>query len=262
MPYTKPLFNYVGGKQRYAKDLVPLVPKEFGTYFEPFAGGAAMFFALGPKRAWLNDLFQPLAMSYAIARETPPETLIKLLEPVFAMSRDEATEQIWRTVPQSPLELLRMAYAVLNLGSPPIWACNPGTYMSHTMRRQDHDGEGLQGMRARVPAALGVLQACNLTITSLDFMEVVQHVGPDDFAFLDPPYFGGYANPYADRVTAERLLESLTAIDAAGAKLLLTLGGVEPDVVPFPVVRVIKRNSNQSHSPVTEYVYANYDPGA
>lgn len=43
---TRPLLKYVGGKARLLPELLKRVPKVYGTYFEPFVGGGALFFAL------------------------------------------------------------------------------------------------------------------------------------------------------------------------------------------------------------------------
>lgn len=50
-----PFLKWAGGKRSMLPHLLPLIPKEFGTYHEPFVGGGALFFALRPGRAVLAD---------------------------------------------------------------------------------------------------------------------------------------------------------------------------------------------------------------
>lgn len=49
-----PLLKWAGGKERELKHILPLVPP-FETYYEPFVGGGAVYFAVAPARAYLND---------------------------------------------------------------------------------------------------------------------------------------------------------------------------------------------------------------
>lgn len=74
----KPAFSYYGGKQRMAPNIVPLIPKHT-VYVEPFAGGAAIFFA----KPWpdvsnnhhyrevLNDHDGRIANFYRVLRDQP-----------------------------------------------------------------------------------------------------------------------------------------------------------------------------------------------
>ena len=58
---AKPAFPWAGGKRRLLKDILANLPKTWGTYIEPFIGGAAVFLALQekyPGPAIIND-FNP-----------------------------------------------------------------------------------------------------------------------------------------------------------------------------------------------------------
>jgi DNA adenine methylase len=52
----KPLIKWAGGKQRFLAQILPHIPKEYDTYYEPFFGGGAVFFALEPIKAVLTDI--------------------------------------------------------------------------------------------------------------------------------------------------------------------------------------------------------------
>lgn len=75
---VKPLFKWPGGKRLLATKILNLFPTKFGTYYEPFVGGGAVFFALRPSKAVLADLNSELVNAYIQVRDNP-EQLIRIL---------------------------------------------------------------------------------------------------------------------------------------------------------------------------------------
>ena len=52
----KPFVKWAGGKRRVAPEIVSRMPRDIGTYVEPFVGAGAVFLELLPKRALLVDV--------------------------------------------------------------------------------------------------------------------------------------------------------------------------------------------------------------
>jgi DNA adenine methylase len=50
-----PVVKWVGGKTKLLSELLARMPEQFARYYEPFAGGAALFFRVAPERAVLAD---------------------------------------------------------------------------------------------------------------------------------------------------------------------------------------------------------------
>lgn len=79
---AKPFLKYVGGKRQLLPELLARVPEIFGTYYEPFVGGGALFFAMRAAgkapRAVLADANCDLISCYAAVRDHPEE-LVALL---------------------------------------------------------------------------------------------------------------------------------------------------------------------------------------
>ena len=50
-----PVVKWVGGKTKLLPELTARMPERFARYYEPFAGGAALFFRVAPERAVLAD---------------------------------------------------------------------------------------------------------------------------------------------------------------------------------------------------------------
>jgi DNA adenine methylase len=59
----KPLFSYPGNKSKLLKQIIKYVPKKFNTYYEPFLGSGAMFLAIQPEKALLNDICKDIINS-------------------------------------------------------------------------------------------------------------------------------------------------------------------------------------------------------
>src|SRR5258706_5278973 len=52
---ASPVVKWVGGKTKLLPELLERMPERFGRYYEPFAGGAALFFRTAPHHAVLAD---------------------------------------------------------------------------------------------------------------------------------------------------------------------------------------------------------------
>lgn len=76
---SRPFLKWAGGKNKLIQQYIPYFPKEFKTYYEPFLGGAAVFFHLNPPSAALTDINAELVNAYRCVRDNVEE-LIKILE--------------------------------------------------------------------------------------------------------------------------------------------------------------------------------------
>ena len=76
---ARPFFKAAGGKRQLLPELRQHVPEKFGRYFEPFAGGASLFFGIAPRRAALNDLNPHMMAAYKAVRDDV-EGLIRALQ--------------------------------------------------------------------------------------------------------------------------------------------------------------------------------------
>ncbi len=68
---VKPFLRWAGGKTRLVRHLLQFVPDGYdeSTYWEPFLGSGAMFFALKPQRAVLSDLNEHLIHCHKTVRD-------------------------------------------------------------------------------------------------------------------------------------------------------------------------------------------------
>jgi len=70
-----PLLKWPGGKRSLLNEIIPLLPKTFGRYYEPFVGGGALFFALRPRVAVLSDNNSDLINCYIQVRDRPDQVI-------------------------------------------------------------------------------------------------------------------------------------------------------------------------------------------
>jgi DNA adenine methylase len=64
-----PFLKWAGGKRWLVSNWRELFPKISGRHIEPFAGSAAVFFALQPEKAILSDMNIRLIESYVAIRD-------------------------------------------------------------------------------------------------------------------------------------------------------------------------------------------------
>lgn len=77
----KPLVRWAGGKSRLMPELLQRLPTTYNSYYEPFAGGAALFFGQFPipaPKSYLIDANHELMNFYTVVREWPDKLIDQL----------------------------------------------------------------------------------------------------------------------------------------------------------------------------------------
>ncbi|MEO1480633.1 MAG: DNA adenine methylase [Myxococcota bacterium] len=82
----KPFLKWAGGKSKLLPEILKRFPARFRRYHEPFVGGAAVFFGLGPERASLSDINDELVNAYRSIRDDVDGV-------IAALQHHEATEE-------------------------------------------------------------------------------------------------------------------------------------------------------------------------
>jgi DNA adenine methylase len=206
---AEPFLKWAGGKRQILPAILERIPSEFNTYYEPFLGGGAVFFAVAAsrtfRRAVLRDRNADLVDAYLGVRDELPQ-VIRRLE---TLRRHHSEEQYYRIREQDPAGLSPAARAAriiyLNrtcynglyrvnrsgqfnvpLGrykNPKILdAENLGAVSQVLQEKQRLAVEAGEGASRRKTRTLGV------SIRVLDFEKAVAGAEPGDVIYFDPPY--------------------------------------------------------------------------
>jgi DNA adenine methylase len=77
-PAPRPFLKWAGGKRQLLTEIALRLPGKFGTYYEPFVGGGALFFHLLPARAVLADQNERLIRTYSGIKNNVDEVIDRL----------------------------------------------------------------------------------------------------------------------------------------------------------------------------------------
>jgi DNA adenine methylase len=186
-PDAGPIVKWVGGKSKLLPELTARAPGTFRRYFEPFAGGAALFFRLAPTAAVLNDQNRDLVGTYrAIASDV--EGVIRRLEIHRRKHDEEHYYQIraaWNdaAVAWAPIDRAA-AFIYLNKTCfNGLWRVNRSGGFNVPMGRYTDPPICVPDA---LRAASRVLARADLRCG--DFRAAVADAGDGDFVYFDPPY--------------------------------------------------------------------------
>lgn len=192
----KPPISYYGGKQKMSSKIVPLIPKHT-VYVEPFAGGAAVFFAKPwPKatktyyREYLNDKDERIINFYRVLQT--PVKRDELLERLQLTLYSEAEHQKAKDL-DSGTDVDRAWAYYVNISQ------SFSNVLSSGWKRCTF-GPNFAAMWAertkRLPLYLD--RIASVGITCQDALTVIkQYDSPQTFFYCDPPYPNADQGHYA-----------------------------------------------------------------
>ena len=237
-PLAKPFVKWAGGKGGLLDCILPLVPKEFNAYFEPFLGGGALFFALQHRGALtsitLSDKNAELINAYQAIKQNPH----KVLRELESLQKSHSKEQFYhirnldRSTDFANLDLFFRAGRFIYLNK----TCFNG------LCRYNARGEFNTPMgsyknpkiydEALILGAHNALQ--NAQILSDDFERVCEVAQRGDFVYFDPPYFPlnktssfvGYTDSFLQDEQL-RLCKAFKILESRGVKVLQSNSNTE-----------------------------------
>jgi DNA adenine methylase len=235
---VRPFIKWAGGKTGLLPELLSLIPERFkssaeNTYFEPFVGSGALFFALNPSRpmpqkAVLSDCNAELINLYTVVRDNVEELIQNLGKHRFTESyfykvrAQDRSADYWV---RSPLE---RASRFLFLNK----TCFNGLYRVNSRGEfnvpyGDYDQPNL-GDPINLRRCSEVLKSVELCVGSFQDVGTIAKGG--DFVYFDPPYvplsttssFTSYTKEGFGPKEQEQLVTLCQDLDRNGVLFLLS----------------------------------------
>lgn len=269
LPAPRPFLKWVGGKSQLLDQLRPLLPPMFGRYFEPFVGGAALFFAIRPPRATLSDVNEELIDCYRAIRDDVDGVLDALV--AHRYERDHYYEV--RDIDPKSLSLVERAARTIFLnktGFNGLYRVNrAGKFNVPFGRHANPSFADEENLRSCALALRGV------ELLVRDFRAVLGGASRGDFVYFDPPYvpvsetadFTSYAAGGFSMRAQEELADVFRRLTEKGVYAMLSNSGaplVRELYAGFAIDDVYAaRNVNSNaakRGKVVEVVVRNYGP--
>ena len=235
---AKPFLKWAGGKTQLLKHLLAAAPQHCETYYEPFLGGGALFFALQAEacfeRAILSDSNEELINCYRQVRDRPDDLIAALdshQRRYLADGDDARAGYFYAIRAEQPSHDLGRAARLIFLNK----TCFNGLYRVNSAGRFNvpHgryanpticDESGLR-------TASQALQGADIRVA--DFEDPISAAAPGDFVYFDPPYvplsptanFTAYTADAFGMDDQLRLANAAASLDARGVPTLLSNSG-------------------------------------
>jgi DNA adenine methylase len=191
---ARPFLKWAGGKSKVITQLLELFPSSFDSYYEPFLGGGALYFAISPQSGRLNDLNHVLIDTYIALRDNP-DSLIKRLDKIQTMYYKLETIDAKRSfyldkrdkfnmIKNNSVEKSALFIFLNKAGFNGMYRENRAGKYNIPFGNHVHP---LISDKNNLRKVSDVLK--NIDITCLNYEDALLGVSKNDLVYLDPPYY-------------------------------------------------------------------------
>lgn len=187
-----PILKWAGGKRQLLPRLLASQPLSWNRYLEPFAGGAALFFALGRSGSYLSDTNGDLIRLYQVVRDrvedlidrlTAIQTAYRALLPEDQAAFFYTLRDRYNARQSDDLEQSALFFALGRLAFNGLYRVSAtGRYNTPFGRYKNPDIVRAETLRA----AHQVLQ--DAAIVEADYRAAGTTAQRSDLIYVDPPY--------------------------------------------------------------------------
>ena len=221
---ARPFLKWAGGKSKLVESIFARFPEQYGRYFEPFLGGGAVFFALGPQKATVADINVELVTAYKSIRDDVDSVIAELRkhrvseEDFYAVRAQDRSELTACGVAARMIYLNRTCFnGLYRVNRSGAFNVPFGRYENPTIVDEAN-------LRA-VSRALQQTEILNEKVFT-----TVDRAVKGDLVYFDPPYdpvsktasFVGYTNEGFGPAEQEKLALKFSALANRGVHVVLS----------------------------------------
>jgi len=220
----RPFIKWAGGKRQLLSSLLQHAPHDAPTYFEPFVGGGALFFALRPQRAVLADVNERLIRTYRGVKNNVDDVIRQL-----------------RALPHTPAFFYRFREEKIDGGTDAnvaawfIYLNKTGFNGLYRVNRDNRFNVPFGRYANPTICDEPTLRACSAALAETellveDFAKVAPKAKRGDFVYFDPPYvplsttssFTSYTSRGFGEAEQARLRDTARKLKKRGVRVLLS----------------------------------------
>lgn len=181
--------KWAGGKRRLLSQLEKHFPTEFNNYYEPFLGGASIFFHIKTKypdtKCMLSDINEDLINTYIAVRDKP-ELLIRYLKWFKKNNSKELYYDLRIKFNENKIRKVKRCAAFIYINK----TCFNGIYRVNSKNEFNVPYGKYKNPEIfneeNIMFASRLLQGVNIKVQ--DYRDILKSVKKDDFVYLDPCY--------------------------------------------------------------------------
>lgn len=183
---ARPFLKWAGGKTQLLPKILARLPARIDTFYEPFVGGGAVFFALARqgrfRKATLSDRNPELVHVYQVVKSNVDDLVTELRR----LERGHCREQYYEVREQRPRSPVRRAARLLYLnktGYNGLYRVNRAGQFNVPFGRYERPRIVNEEVLHAASRALSSVQ-----LSVQDFAQACRRARPGDAVYFDPPY--------------------------------------------------------------------------
>lgn len=188
MRHAHSFCKWLGGKTKLLLHILPLLPESINTYFEPFLGGGAVFFALAKGKRYtdaiLGDMNPDLINAYQVIKSNPKELIQELTNGKYIYDRSIYLGIRSEHMRINPIERAARFIYLNKTGFNGLYRVNKKGEFNVPFGKFTDPLVCDEGNILAVSETLRHVQIANVT-----FSETTKLARSGDAVFMDPPYY-------------------------------------------------------------------------
>lgn len=255
--------TYMGSKRRLLKQLLPLFPDKINAFYDLFAGSLTVSLNVQANSYVANDLNQPLISLFSFMIHADEKELELIKQNLKAGQDKEKFYWLREAYNHRNLSIIDENLALLSLTVSAFTSCafrfnQKGKYNSPWSNKDHLTDFYYHNKYKKIVDMVNYFKNKEIKLTSKSYEAYInQDFKPNDFVYLDPPYFGTDASykGWGEREEI-KLYQNLEILNNKGVKFALSnvlthgdkLNPYLDDFIKNNDVQVYHLNMNYSNS--------------